>query len=166
MANYSDMREAALKSQQSFNAMRDRAYGCMAKIVQCLITHCQIPQDKITFLKPESKEDGHRRYYPAEEGRTYTIPGATTFDGSDRSWYLGMRVDLTGLQFIQFAISITEQDGVIKTKGADGKLQTLNPDDAASLRAFCESICEGIVQVYAEPKPSGSSTFGFGAGGN
>lgn len=163
MTNYSAMREAALKSQQKFNAMRDRAFGCMAKIVQCLITHCQIPQDTITFLKAEPGEDGQRHYYPAEDGRVYTIPGATVFDDSDGYWTLGIRIDLTQLQFIQFAIRLTEQDGVIKTQGANGKLQTLNPDDGPNLQAFCESICDGIVQVYAEPKPSGSSTFGFGA---
>jgi hypothetical protein len=143
--------------------MRDRAYGCMAKIVQCLITDCQIPQDKITLLKPETGEHGNRTYSPPEDGRKYGVAGATVFDPSDRFWYLGIRIDLTGLQFIQFSISITDQDGVIKTRGADGKLQTLDPDDNLSLTAFCESICDGIVQVYSEPKPSGSSTFGFGA---
>ena len=163
MANYSEMRDAALNAQQRFNGMRDRAYGCLGKVVQGLITHCQVPQDKITFLKWNGGLDEQRHYYPADAGQRYSLQGAAVFDDSDGYWHLGIRISLTQLQFVSFALCVTQQDGTIKVKtGVDAKPQTLNIDNEAELRAYCESIADKVIQVYAEPKSSESRTFGFG----
>jgi hypothetical protein len=50
-ANDHDMREAALKADQKFSPMQDRAYSNLAMIIQGLIRHCGVPQDAITLLK-------------------------------------------------------------------------------------------------------------------
>ncbi|MDR3764444.1 MAG: hypothetical protein P4M01_10145 [Acidobacteriota bacterium] len=162
MANYNDMRNAALKSQQQFNSMQERVYSCFAKIVRGLITYSQVPQDAITLLKWNGSTSDERDYCPAEPGKMFTLPGATIFDDSDGYWHLGLCIGLTQLQFVSFVLCITEQDGAAKVKtGVSGKAQTLNFEDESSVRAYCESICEQAVRVYSEPTSSASRTFGF-----
>ncbi len=66
MANYTDMCNAARNAQLQSNALRERAFGYFAKILQGLITHCGVPQEAITFLKWNGEAGAKRCYLPAE----------------------------------------------------------------------------------------------------
>ena len=163
MTNYADMSKAARDSQSLFNSFRGRAYGYLDKILQGLSTHCQVPHDKITFLKLVDEQDGNRTFSPADPGRRYSLSGATVFDDSDGYWNLGIRISLTQLQFITFVLCVTEEGGIVKVKtGRNAKPRVLNLDSEGDINAFCDSIADGVVAVFAEPRSSNSRTLGFG----
>jgi hypothetical protein len=162
MTSYQEMQDAALKSQQKFDGMRNRANASLAKIVTGFVEHCQVPFEQITILKWNEIEGDVRGYEPAENGKRYNIPAACLFDESDKFWHVGIRLNLSQGQFAQFVLCTSESDEDFSVRlGRTGAFRKLNINSADEVNAFCDSVCSRVVELYSEPKASASRSIGF-----
>ncbi len=162
MANYSDMCNAARNAQLQLYARKERAFASFSKILQGMITHCGVPQEAITFLKWNGEGEENRLYLPAEEGQLYSMQAATQFDESDKYWHLGVRIRLSQLQFVTFALCVGEEDGALKVKaGNGGEPQNFALDSEAEIKMICNSIAEAVILVYSDPRNSTMKEVGF-----
>jgi hypothetical protein len=75
---------------------RDRCWSHMALLVNGFIAYCGIPMDreKVTFLKWNEATGEKRAYSRPEDGKSYTLLGATDFDAEDGYWHLGVCINL------------------------------------------------------------------------
>jgi hypothetical protein len=162
MANYNDMCNAARNAQLQTYTRKERAFASFSRILQGLITYCGVPQEAITFLKWNGEGEENRRYLPAEDGQLYSMQAATQFDDSDKYWHLGVRIRLSQLQFVTFALCVGDEDGTLKVKAGDrGKPQNLALDSDTEIKVLCDSIAEAVIQVYSDPKNSAMKDVGF-----
>jgi len=157
-SKYEEICHASANAVKGWNEYRERSWGYLSMIVRGLITHCGVPQEKITFLRSNELPGEQRRYSPPEDGGLYTLPGAATFDEEDNSWHLGVSITLSPAgtfpeRWVGVVLCVTENKSqAIVRLGKNGKPHTIDFNDPKHCADLCDEIAEFLKASFDDPR--------------
>lgn len=157
MTRYDEICQASTDAVKRWQEYRERSWGYLWAIVSGLITHCGVPQEKLTYLRSNELPGEQRRYKPPENG-LYTLPGAVTFDEEDDCWHLGVSITLSPAgaypkRWVGVVLCVTENDGQAIVKlGKNGKPHTIDFKDPKQCADFCDEIAEVLKASFDDPR--------------
>jgi hypothetical protein len=174
MSQYDEICQASSNAVKTWNEYRQRSWGYLITIVRGLITHCGVPQEKITYLRSNELPGEERRYSPPEDGGHYTLPGAVTFDEEDNSWHLGVSITLSPAgtfpeRWVGVVLRVTENNGqAIVNLGKKGKPHTIDFNDPKQCADLCDEITDFMKAACDDPRKitEKSAVIGFVTEGN
>jgi hypothetical protein len=158
MSQYDEICRASSNAVKTWNEYRERSWGYLSMIVRGLITHCGVPQEKITFLRSNELPGEQRRYRPPEDRGLYTLPGAVTFDEEDNSWHLGVAITLSPAgtfpeRWVGVVLCVTENNGQATVRlGKNGKPRTIDFNDPHQCADLCDEIAEFLRAAFDDPR--------------
>lgn len=157
---YEEMCEIAKSSNNQWNDFKRNSADFIHTLLDGFIVYCQIPDGKIELLKWNGEHDHLCDYLPPEQdGHRFTAYGAITYDPAENGWRMGVRLWLTNLHFVDFAISAVRQDGRVVAK-FDRKTYPVDPTSVEATQLH-EAMASAIKQSYREPRDSDSRRVGF-----
>lgn len=162
MTKYEEMKEAARTVQRHFSERQQHCWQYGVKLVQGFVSYCGIPDDSIRVLRWEGTVEAP--FQDAEPGHHFTASGAMKFDEESESWRFGLRVTLTGSQWVFFGPQISDSDGKAVVRIGTDKARNIDPDDQEQWNALYDSIVEIIKGCYQEGIAKRRS-IGFSIGG-
>jgi len=166
-SKYEEMCAVAAKARKDWLDYRQRCTQQMASLVHGLISCCEIPLDRVRFLrwKEDAEEEGSYTE-PENDGGNYTLPGAIVIDDDDLC-RLGLCVVFTPRgtypeRWASCGLCVYEKDGRVLAKvGNPRKATPIDLNDSQQREAFYSSIVESIKRSFAEPQKAGSEPLGF-----
>jgi hypothetical protein len=166
-SKYEEMCAVAAKARKCWLDYRQRCTQQMASLVQGLVSYCEIPIDRVKYLrwKKDAEEDGSYTE-PENDGGNYTLPGAIVID-DDGLCRLGLCVVLTPRgtypeRWASFGFCVYEKDGKVLAKVGDAqKSSPIDLNDARQRQELYSGIVERIKRSFAEPLKAGSEPLGF-----
>jgi hypothetical protein len=157
MSKYEEMYQAAATARKNWYGYRDRAWGYIGTLLRGFYEYCDIPQDRIAYLRWNEKTGEERRYQPADKG-DYSLPGAIVFDPSDDYWHVALSIPLTPVgTFPQdcfgFVLCVREKDSAVYVRvGLKGKTRRIDVADPAQRAAVCDEIVNNTIRFFQDAK--------------
>lgn len=170
MTTYKEMCDVAALTRKEHNDYQQRAWGYFISIVKGLVEHCEIPDDRIVYMKWNGRVGEDRVYSMDRDGGRYTLVGAVDFDLSDGFWHLGVKIILTPAnsfphQYVTFLLCVNEQNKVPTVKiGLNAKPRIMHFENLTERDAFCDEIADSIVKDFTEPQKPTDGRIGFSVG--
>jgi len=170
MSNYQQMCEAAATARKSYLDYQQRVWGYFAAIMNGLIQGCDVPQERIVYMKWNGLEGDDGHFAVADDNTQYALPGAIAYDRRDNSFNLGVLIYLTPAnqiprQHVTFGLWISEKNDVPSIRvGRDGKPKLVPLKDEAARNVFCDEVAQQIVEASAFPPKANQKTIGFDIG--
>ena len=75
MSPYEEICLASTNAIKRWSEYRERSWGYLAAIIRGLVTHCGVPEDKISYLRSNGLHGNERKYSPPNDGGQYTLMG-------------------------------------------------------------------------------------------
>ena len=169
MTKYDYMVEAACTAEKNFNDLQLRSVQLLAAFVTGLATYCDMPLNKITFLRWNRLTDDARQYLDIPDGSPNVLPAAVEFDKTDGFWHVGIVINLSPPNRVfpelwaSAVICASEQQGkpVLKI-GWREKPQNFNPADSAECQLLYKSVFNKVVGLFsADHSRVDSKAIGF-----
>jgi hypothetical protein len=119
------------------------------------------------LLRWNEKMGDLSRYLEAEDGRVYTLAGATVLNESDGFFHLGIRITLSPPEMfpphsVFFALCVADHEGKAQVKtGHEGKPRLIDLSNANECDEFYDDIVKGVKQCFGDPQKPGSKIIGF-----
>jgi len=169
MSKYREICEAASNAGKSWINYRDASWKHISDLVNGFVRYCEIPLDRVAFWCWNERTDEERSYLPAEEGKKYTMFGATKFDRSDRCWHLAVCITLSEPgpfeEWAAFLLCVTDAAGKAMARvGLQDKLRQIDLGDPSQCNQFYDDIVKALVEAFRGNQTPGPKTIGFTAG--
>jgi hypothetical protein len=164
MSKYQEICAVAANSEKAWSHYEDTCGRHMSELVTGLVTYCEIPSDKVRFLRWNGMT-GEQRNYTAPDGEDeiYSLPGAIKYDRTDGYWHLGIVVTLSQLQWVGFVLCVTEESGKPLVKfGGVGTPRRIG--DSKQRDEFFDEIVGKLKQSYENYRGPGPKNLGFKEG--
>lgn len=158
MSKYDEICQASENAVRKWIQYRDRSWGYLATIIEGLVTHCGVPEEKITYLRSNELPGELRRYTPPEDGGQYTFPGAVSFDKDDDYWHLGVSISLSPAgtfpgRWVGLVLCVTEnEDQAVVKFGMNGKPRAIDFNELSQHTELCDDIAEYLKQLFDNPR--------------
>lgn len=151
MSKFDEMCSAYVSARNKGIAYRDRSFENLGRLVQGLVSYCEIPESHFCYLPLKETP---------VEGRQYGLAGAIHFD-DDGYWHLGLQLLLRDneSQFSQSRILVVlclcEQDEKVMVKiGANGKERELDMNDESQCVVFYNDVVEIVKRWFSQLRES------------
>lgn len=157
MNRYEEICEASENAIRKWIESRERSWRYLFAISQGLAAHSGVPPDKIFYLRSNNLSGGERRYRVPEEGGSYTLPGAATFE-DDGFWHLGIGVTLSPAgtfpeRWIGAVVCVSDEGSQPKVKiGVNDKPRTVDLSDTRQCAAFCDELAVFLKEKFDNPQ--------------
>ena len=158
MSKYEVMCQAAATARKNWYEYRDRAWGYIGTLLTGFYEYCDIPLDRITYLRWNEETGEGRRYTPADGNQDYTLPGAIVFDPSDDYWHIGLSIPLTPVgRYPQdrfgFVLCVREKDGAVYVRVfLKGQARQINVEDPISRATVYDEIVNHTIRFFRDTK--------------
>ena len=139
-----------------------RAQGYLLELQRAFVAFCQIPPDRIEYLKWRGPDQPTKYSRRDEPGRKYSPVAAAQFDDDTGQWRLGILLLLSARSEIFFAFRVSERNGKAAVEIREGDAPMLvdvqNPGE-------CVTIFDAIVnQIKTALREGKGSKLGFQLG--
>jgi hypothetical protein len=170
MSKYDEMCAAADLARKEWIDVRQRCWNYLALFMKGLKDYCEIPADRVTYLRWNGLKGEERDYARADGGGSFTLPGAAEFDEDDGFWHLGVHITLrppghfppTAVSFV-LCVKVQKGQSILKI-GIDGKECQVDPSEPAQAQAFYDRVLEDVKRSFLEPNSSKHKSIGFTMG--
>lgn len=164
VSKYAEMNQAAQAARRSWLEARQRSWQYAATLVKELCSYCEIPNDRIAFLRWNGATGEDCVYQHPENGGRYFLPVAMRYNDETGFWHLGLSIVFDNVQSVFFAFCVADRDGrqVVKI-GHDGNAKPIDAANPNQRNEFYDGIIEAVMQCYRDGKSSKRIGFSIAA---